>query len=167
MESGDVEMASREDDERFMRAAVQAAREGIRGGQAPFGACLAREGEVLARAHNVVWRTTDITAHAEVHAIRRACRELGTVDLSGTVMYATCEPCPMCFSACHWARTDRIVYGARIDDARAAGFSELAIGNREMKERGASPVTVTGGVLREECLELFERWRRRPDRRVY
>lgn len=154
-------------DERFMREAVETARRGIEDGQTPFGACIVRDGEVVARGHNVVWATTDITAHAEVHAIRRACRTLETVDLSGCVIYTTCEPCPMCFAACHWARLDRIVYGARIEDAREAGFNELGISNREMKRRGGSPVEIEGDVLREACVELFRAWRERPDSRAY
>src|SRR5688572_18464025 len=104
-------------DEQFMRLALAKARDGVEGGQSPFGACVVREGRVVACVHNVVWATTDITAHAEVHALRQACRELGTIDLSGSTIYSTCEPCPMCFSACHWARTTRIVYGASIADA--------------------------------------------------
>lgn len=154
-------------DERFMRRAVEAARRGIDEGQTPFGACVVRGGEAVACEHNVVWATTDITAHAEIHAIRRACRELGTVDLSGGVIYTTCEPCPMCFAACHWARLDRIVYGASIADARQAGFNELTISNREMKRRGGSSVELVGGVLREACVDLFRRWRERPDSRAY
>lgn len=155
------------EDERFMRRAVEAARRGIEDGQTPFGACVVRDGEVVACEHNVVWATTDITAHAEVHAIRRACRELGTVDLSGCEIYTTCEPCPMCFAACHWARLDRIVSGARIADAREAGFNELGIPNREMKRRGESPVELEEDVLREACVELFRTWEERPDSRAY
>jgi tRNA(Arg) A34 adenosine deaminase TadA len=155
------------EDERFMRRAVEAALRGIEDGQTPFGACVVRDGEVVACEHNVVWATTDITAHAEVHAIRRACRELGTVDLSGCAIYTTCEPCPMCFAACHWARLDRIVHGARIEDAREAGFNELEIPNREMKRRGGSPVELVEDVLRDECVELFRTWAERPDSRTY
>lgn len=154
-------------DERHMLRAVEAARRGIESGQTPFGACIVRDGEVVTCEHNVVWGTTDITAHAEVHAIRRACRALATVDLSGAVIYTTCEPCPMCFSACHWARLDQIVYGARIEDAREAGFNELGISNREMKRRGGSPVEIEGDVLREACVELFRTWEERPGSRVY
>ena len=115
----------------------------------------------------MVWATTDITAHAEAHAIREACRTLGTIDLSGCTMYSTCEPCPMCFSACHWARITRIVYGAGIEDAKTAGFNELTIPNVTMKEVGGSPVDVTGGCLHAENIRLFDRWLQRPDRRVY
>lgn len=155
------------EDHALMRIAVEVAREGIGRGQTPFGACVAREGRVVARDHNHVWGTTDATAHAEVLVVRRACRELATVDLSGCDIFTTCEPCPMCFTACHWARLDRIVYGAGIGDARDAGFRELEIPAREMKRRGGSPVRLRGGVEREACVELFREWSARPDSRAY
>ncbi|NLC55996.1 MAG: nucleoside deaminase [Armatimonadetes bacterium] len=150
-----------------MRLAIAQAREGIQRGQTPFGACIVRDGVVVAGAHNAVWAHTDITAHAEIEAIRAACRALGTVDLSGCTIYSTCEPCPMCFSACHWANLDRIVYGATIADAARAGFRELAIPNEQMKSYGQSTIQLTSGVLHAECAALFEEWGARPDRRSY
>lgn len=164
--------AEEERDARHMRRAVEVARAGVASGQTPFGACIVRgeatgEEAVVAAEHNEVWATTDATAHAEVQAIRAACRELGTIDLSGCTIFTTCEPCPMCFAACHWARLDRVVFGARIADARAAGFNELALSNEEMKRRGGSPLELVPGVEREACVELFRRWAERPDRRAY
>jgi tRNA(Arg) A34 adenosine deaminase TadA len=114
-----------------------------------------------------VWTDADITAHAEIVAIRDACRKLGTVDLSGCVIYSTTEPCPMCFSACHWAKISRIVFGTGIEDARRAGFSELTISNEQMKGMGRSPVRVEGGFLRDEAARLFEEWGRAPGKRTY
>lgn len=154
-------------DEKCMRLAIDKAKQGVERGQTPFGACIAKEGEVIICVHNIVWERTDITAHAEIHAIREACKKLNTVDLSGCVMYATCEPCPMCFSACHWARIPKIVYGTSIDDAKKLGFSELTISNREMKQFGASPIEIVSDCLRDENLALFEFWNRREDKRVY
>jgi guanine deaminase len=153
--------------EHWMRLAIAKAREGIAAGQTPFGACIVRGDETIALAHNVVLRTTDITAHAEVIAIRDACRATARIDLAGCVIYSTCEPCPMCFGACHWARLDRIVYGASIADAASAGFRELSISNVEMKRRGGSPVEITPNFLRDEAMELFEQWMRVPGRRAY
>jgi tRNA(Arg) A34 adenosine deaminase TadA len=150
-----------------MRLAIDTAREGIAAGQTPFGAAIVRGDEAVAVAHNVVLRTTDITAHAEVTAIREACRALKTIDLGGCVIYSTCEPCPMCFAACHWANLDRIVYGASIADAAACGFRELSISNAEMKQKGGSRVELVPGFLREESVELFREWTRRPGRRTY
>ncbi len=154
-------------DEKFMRLAMEKAREGIRNGQTPFGACIVKNQEVIACVHNVVWHTTDITAHAEVHAIREACKKLGTIDLSGATIYSTCEPCPMCFSACHWARISRIVFGARIEDAQHAGFNELSISNQIMKKFGNSPVEIVADFLRQENQALFEEWLKAPNHRGY
>ncbi len=150
-----------------MRLALDKAKQGVLAGQSPFGACVARAGEVLSCEHNVVWMTTDITAHAEIHAIREACRKFRTIDLSGCVIYSTCEPCPMCFSACHWARISKIVYGASIWDAQASGFHELPIPNSRLKELGASPVEITGDFLRSEALALFQFFDNQPNKRTY
>jgi len=155
------------DDERFMRSAIEMARSGIEAGQAPFGACIVREGRIVACAHNEVWRRTDITAHAEVVALRTACRSLGTIDLSGCTIYATAEPCPMCFTACHWARMSRIVFAGRIADAAEAGFRELTISNHDMKRLGGSEIEIVADVLRDEARELFRLFADRPQRGVY
>jgi tRNA(Arg) A34 adenosine deaminase TadA len=154
-------------DEDFMRAAIEKAREGVSRGQTPFGACVVKDGRIVSSAYNTVWEDVDITAHAEVTAIRQACSKLKTVDLSGCVIYSTCEPCPMCFSAIHWAGIEKIVYGATIGDAKKAGFSELKICNADMKEFGCSPVKILGGFMREEALDLFKQWSQRKDKKVY
>ncbi len=154
-------------DRAFMEMAIREARKNLRtldGG--PFGACIVREGAVLAVARNTVLRN-DATAHAEVNAIRKACRKLGRYDLSGSIIYSTTEPCPMCFSAVHWARIGTIVYGTNISDARGAGFHELEISNRRLKTLGRSPIAVIGDFLRPECLELFEAWGALPGKLLY
>jgi guanine deaminase len=153
--------------EHWMRLAIEKAREGIAAGQTPFGACIVRGSEPIALAHNVVLRTSDITAHAEVIAIRDACRATRGIDLAGCVIYSTCEPCPMCFSACHWANLDRIIYGATIADAAACGFREMPISNAEIKRLGRSRIEITGAFLRDEAAELFRDWMLRPGRRTY
>jgi tRNA(Arg) A34 adenosine deaminase TadA len=154
-------------DERFMRLALKKAMEGVRKGQTPFGSCIVRGGEVVAAAHNTVWKTCDPTAHAEVNAIRKAARKLNAIDLSGCILYSTCEPCPMCFAAIHWARLDAAVFGARIADAKRLGFNELAVPNRTLKRLGRSPVALVEDFLRDECLELFRAWASDPRRRSY
>ena len=154
-------------DERWMRLAIETARQGIVAGQTPFGACIVRGDELVIAAHNVVWKTTDVTAHAEVTAIRQACRAMGKIDLSACAIYSTCEPCPMCFAACHWARLGRIVFGAAIADAAAAGFNELRLSNADMKRLGGSALAIEGGVLREEAAGLFHEWARQPNSRHY
>ena len=154
-------------DKEFMRKAIDKARQGIANGQTPFGACIARNGDAIACEHNRVWETTDITAHAEIVAIREACRKLGTVDLSGCDIYATTEPCPMCFSAIHWARIGRVFFGTGIADAREAGFNEISVSNSDMARLGKSPVKVTGGLMRDENLALFREFLARPGKKVY
>ena len=154
-------------DEKFMRLAIKAARKGIAAGQTPFGACVVKDGRRISTAYNRVWENTDITAHAEILAIRDACAKLGTIDLSNCVLYSTCEPCPMCFSACHWARISKIVYGAGIADARIFGFSELEISNAHMKQASGSAIEIVGGLLKDKCLALFAEWSERKDRRAY
>src|SRR5947199_8683101 len=114
-------------EQEFMRLAIQKAQEGIACGQSPFGSVIVRAGDVVAATHNTVWRDGDPTAHAEVNCIRRAATALGTIFLNGCTMYSTTEPCPMCLSATHWAKIARVVYGASIADAAAAGFCELYV----------------------------------------
>lgn len=154
-------------DEDWMRQAIDWGETAIANGQTPFGAVIVQAGAIVASAHNIVWLTGDVTAHAEVTAIRHACAALGTIDLTGCAIYSTCEPCPMCFSAIHWARLDRIIYGASIADAQTAGFHEMPISNERMKQLGGSRVEVAGGVLRDECRALFRRWAREPGARAY
>lgn len=148
-------------DDEFMRIALETAWKGIKQGEAPFGACLVKEGRILAAVHNVARRTWDSTAHAEVQAIREACRKLKALDLSGTVLYATCEPCPMCFSACCWAKIPKVIYGARIEDAERLGIRQIPIDAARMKELSRWPVELVGDVLRAEGVELLKAWPRK------
>ena len=148
-------------DEKWMRMAIDKAREALDKGQTPFGAVIVKNGELVVAAHNVVWETTDITAHGEVTAIRLACRKLNTIDLRGCEIYSSTEPCPMCFSAIHWSGMGRIVFGASIADAKMAGFNELTLSNQDMKRIGGSKVELVGGVLKEESVEVFREFLRR------
>jgi len=114
-----------------------------------------------------VWRDTDPTAHAEVNCIRAAARELRTIDLSRCDLYSTCEPCPMCLSAIHWAKIRRVVFGAGIEDAAAAGFSELRVPALTLAKLGGSKLTIEGGLLSEECRALFQEFRRAGSGKLY
>lgn len=154
-------------DEQAMLCAIEAAREGIEAGQSPFGACIVRGNEILAAAHNAVWAQTDPSAHAEIRAIRQASQALNTIDLGDCTIYSTCEPCPMCFAAIHWARIGRVVYGASIADAEAGGFRELPISNEQMKTLSRSDIRITPGLLREPCAALFTQWKQRTDAKTY
>ncbi len=153
--------------EKFMQLAIKKAEAGIAKGQTPFGACIVKDGEVISCEHNKVFAALDITAHAEILAIRKACLKLKKIDLSGAVIYSTCEPCPMCFSACHWAKISLIIYGASIADAQKSGFNELNISNEQLKQTGKSAIELVGGILKQKNLNLFGKWISRSDKRSY
>jgi tRNA(Arg) A34 adenosine deaminase TadA len=154
-------------DKKFIQLAIEKAKEGIGKGQTPFAACIVKDSKVISCAHNTVWKANDVTAHAEINAIRMACKKLNSIDLSGCTVYSTTEPCPMCFSACHWARISGIVYGTSINDSRKNGFNELSISNSKMKSIGQTDLEVVGSFARDECLELFEIWSHQKDKKPY
>jgi len=148
------------DDRDFMEAAISIARDGIKDGQSPFGACIAKGGKIISCEHNKVWKNSDATAHAEIEVIRAACGNLKSIDLSGCMIYSTTEPCPMCFSAIHWAKISVIFYGATIEDAKKYGFSELEIKNRTMEKVGGQKIPLRPGFMRDECVALFKEWKK-------
>jgi tRNA(Arg) A34 adenosine deaminase TadA len=142
----------------LMRLAIDKARQGMGAGQSPFGCAIALGDQVVSVEHNAVWLTTDSTAHAEVNAIRTACRLVGAIHLTGAVVATTCEPCPMCMAALHWARAETVYYGATIADATAAGFNELSLSAAELLRLGGSTVRLEPGLLASECRDLFTEW---------
>jgi tRNA(Arg) A34 adenosine deaminase TadA len=147
--------------ETFMREALKSALLGIRKGDGgPFGACLVRGQRVLAVAHNTVLRENDATCHAEMNVIRKASRQLGSWNLSGTTIFSTTEPCPMCFSAIHWARIAHLVFGTTIADVKRLGFRELTLRATTLRRIGGAKVTITEGFLRGECLKLLDEWKK-------
>jgi len=146
-------------EEKYMVLAIKKARENLRkvdGG--PFGACIVKGSRVIATAKNTVL-IHDATCHAEINAVRLASRKLKTHDLKGCVIYSTTEPCPMCFSAIHWAGIDPIIYGTSIRDARKLGFNEMIISNCHMKRLGRSRVKIIRAYLKNDCLKLFDDWK--------
>lgn len=151
----------------LMRLAIEKAREGIARGQSPFGCAIAVGDDVIAVAHNTVLQTVDITAHAEVVALREACRRLGTIFVERADVACTCEPCPMCMTALHWARVQVVSFGATIDDAGRAGFNELSLPAAEVCRLGGSNIRLIPGVRAGECRELFDEWRSHPESRAY
>jgi len=146
---------------KFMFKALASAYKGIKkreGG--PFGACIVKKNKIIAVAHNTVLKNQDATCHAEINAIRLASKKLKTWNLKGYKIYSTTEPCPMCFSAIHWAQIDEIIYGTNIIDVKKLGFNELSISNNHIKKIGHSSVKIKKGVMRQECLELLEAWKK-------
>jgi guanine deaminase len=154
-------------EKRYMEKAIAKAMDGVMKGNSPFGSCIVRGDRIVAVAHNTVLAKKDATNHAEMNAIRLACRELGSHELAGCVVYSTTEPCPMCFSAIHWAKAKAIVYGTGIADVKRLGFSELTVSDRRMKREGHSKVRIKSGFMREECLELLQFWKRRKGKKTY
>ncbi|MBI4982828.1 MAG: nucleoside deaminase [Candidatus Omnitrophica bacterium] len=132
----------------------------------PFGACIVKDDKVIALAHNTVLKN-DATCHAEINAIRIASKKIKSFDLTGCIIYSTTEPCPMCFSAIHWARIDTIVFGTTIQDAQRIGFNELKISSAMLKLLGKSKVKLAKSKLLKECRQLFSGWNVLPERKIY
>jgi guanine deaminase len=145
---------------KFMREAVKEAFKGVEqnhGG--PFGAVIVREGKIIAKAHNEVIKNSDPTAHAEINAIKKASKKLGTFDLSGCEIYTTCMPCPMCLGAIKWANIKTLYYGATSKDADKIGFRDKEFYEKEFLE--------LKNIDREECLKPFEAWSAKEDKILY
>jgi tRNA(Arg) A34 adenosine deaminase TadA len=141
-----------------MHRAIESARRGMAAGEPPIGACVVRDGKPIATAHNSVVSELDVTAHAEIIAIRKACKSLGLIDLSGCHLYVTVEPCAMCIAACHYAGISLIVFGARLSDIDAITGNELIAPYAEMFAEGSDAATMVGDFLRNDCLELLREW---------
>lgn len=156
-------MASREE---LMREALRLARESVAAGGGPFAAMVVKDGAVVAAATNRVVPDRDPTAHAEVLAIREACRRLGTFRLDGCEMYASCEPCPMCAGAIAWARVSRVRYAGTRDDAAAAGFDDARLW-AEMSRPPAGCSVPAERLLEAEGSGPFDAWAAKPDRTRY
>lgn len=151
----------------FMRLAITFSAKNVTeniGG--PFGAVVVKDGEIVAGSGNKVTSTNDPTAHAEVSAIRLACAKLNTFDLSGCVIYTSCEPCPMCLGAIYWAKIDTIYYANTKVDAENIGFSDKFIYEELEKEMGNRSLPVVQ-LMRDEALEAFKLWEKSPMRIDY
>jgi guanine deaminase len=151
----------------LMRRALALAREGLDSNSGgPFGAVVARDGEVIGEGFNRVTSSNDPTAHAEVVAIREACRTLQTFQLDECVIYASCEPCPMCLGAIYWARPKRLVIACTRDDAAAAGFDDAFIYDEIARDSEDRKLPIDW-LLRDEGIELFSEWAAKPDKILY
>jgi len=153
-------------DRRFLELAIQTAGENMDDGGGPFGAVVVREGKIIARAGNRVVPGHDPTAHAEVMAIRMAAEHLGTHDLGGCTIYASCEPCPMCLGAVYWAGIRRIVYASDRYRAAEAGFSDNRIYEELALESTRRSIAMVRG-LKEEGDSILKRWEELPDKTEY
>ncbi len=150
----------------LMLRAIRLSEESVERGGGPFGAVIARDGEIIAEASNCVTIDKDPTAHAEVSAIRKAAAKLGTYDLRGCEIYTSCEPCPMCLGAIYWAHLDKIYYANNRKDAADAGFdddfiyTELAVSPEKRKK----PSLI---IMQEEAKRAFNLWKNKLDKNEY
>jgi tRNA(Arg) A34 adenosine deaminase TadA len=141
----------------FMQLAIRLATENVRGGGGPFGAVIAKEGEIVATGVNTVTSANDPTAHAEVNAIREACKALGSFQLPGCVLYSSCEPCPMCLGAVYWARLDSMFFGNTCHDAAEVGFDDSFIYEELRVPTGQRKLPMVR-LLPEKAIESFRAW---------
>ena len=152
--------------EYFMRRAIELSEESVRNGGGPFGAVIVRDGEIVAEGSNCVTIDNDPTAHAEVNTIRKACKKLGTFNLSGCEIYTSCEPCPMCLGAIYWAHLDKIYYGNNKDDAAKVGFDDAFI-YEELDLKPADRKKPSEVMLADEAIEAFRMWEQKMDKTEY
>jgi guanine deaminase len=151
----------------FMARAIELAIENVRTGRGgPFGAVVAKNGQILAEGSNSVTQDNDPTAHAEVVAIREACRKLGAFELTGCDIYASCEPCPMCLGAVYWARPDRVYFGCTAGDAASAGFDDSLIYS-EISQPHSQRKIPMAQMMHAEALEAFRAWEKQTNKVPY
>lgn len=152
--------------EELMQRAIELSINSVRNGGGPFGAVIAREGEIIAEGSNGVTIYNDPTAHAEVTAIRKACEKLGTFELKGCEIYTSCEPCPMCLGAIYWAHLDKIYYANDRKDAADIGFDDDFI-YQEIEVKPQYRKKSSEILMREEGLEAFRIWNKKTDKIEY
>ena len=153
-------------DKELMLRAIRLSEESVKSGGGPFGAVIARNGEVVAEASNCVTIDCDPTAHAEVSAIRKAAKAIGSFDLGGCSIYTSCEPCPMCLGAIYWAHLDRIYYANDRKDAAKIGFDDEFIYeeiDRKIEDRHKPMIA----LMRDEALGAFRMWEENTEKTEY
>ncbi|NNF00004.1 MAG: nucleoside deaminase [Pyrinomonadaceae bacterium] len=156
-----------ENDRKFMLEAIRLAQKGVdsdAGG--PFGALVVRRDEIIGAGWNCVTSMNDPTAHAEVMAIRKACKAINSFQLEECVLYTSCEPCPMCLGAIYWARPDRILYACTREDAAKVGFDDQFIYD-EIAGEIADRKIETINFMRDLALPVFESWQKKPNKIEY
>ena len=149
-----------------MRMAIRLSIENVDNGGGPFGAVIVRDGNVIATGVNRVVPDTDPTAHAEIAAIRSACRKLGTFRLDGCTVYSSCEPCPMCLGAIYWAHLDRLYYGNDKHDAAEIGFDDAFI-YKELSLNPSERILKSEQLLHNEAILAFRQWQAKDDKVEY
>jgi guanine deaminase len=151
----------------FMARAIELSIENVRTGRGgPFGAVVVKDGKMIAEAANNVTGTNDPTAHAEILAIREACRKLGAFELSGCEIYTSCEPCPMCLGAIYWARPDRVYYGNTAADAAKVGFDDSFIYDEIPLPLDQRKIPMVQ-MMPHEAIEGFRAWEKQANKVPY
>ena len=151
----------------FMREAIRLSLENVKNGNGgPFGAMIVMNGKIIAEGYNQVTSQNDPTAHAEIVAIRRACDTLDTFHLTGAEIYCSCEPCPMCLAAIHWARIEKIYYANTQEDARHIGFDDYAIYEELTKNSRERKIPISQ-ILPKEGKAAFRAWEEKVDKTPY
>ena len=156
-----------EQDREFMKRAIELARVGMAANAGgPFGAVIVKDGKIIGEGNNRVTSSNDPTAHAEIIAIREACGSLQNFQLDGCTIYTSCEPCPMCLGAIYWARPDRVVYACNREDAAGIGFDDDFI-YTELEKPNEARELVMISLMRNEALEVFTEWAKKPNKIEY
>lgn len=151
----------------FLQLAIDTALDNIKSNNGgPFGAVIVKDGVLIAKSPNTVTSSNDPTAHAEINAIRLACKELKTFDLSGCEIYSSCEPCPMCLSAIYWARISKVYYAADRFDAQKAGFDDSFIYNEISLSEKERSICMENAMHKEGQLP-FELWQETENKTKY
>ncbi len=153
-------------DRKFMVDVIQLSMDNIKKGGGPFAAVIVKDGKIIATGTNSVTNDNDPTAHAEVNAIRNACRKLKTFDLSGCTIYTSCEPCPMCLGAIYWAHIEKVFFGNNKTDARNIGFDDSFIYNEIELPIDKRKVKFIQ-LLPEEAIKTFKAWEQKEDKIAY
>lgn len=154
-------------DKDFLEIAAKDAEKGMKKGDGgPFGAVIVKNGKIIATAHNTVLKSCNPTSHAEINAIHIASKQKKHPFFEGCTIYSTTEPCPMCFSAIHWGRFNKVVFGTSIQDVKKLGFNELSISNINMKRWGKSPLKINQ-IKSLPCQALLAKWKVLPHKKTY
>ena len=149
-----------------MQRAIELSLESINSGGGPFGSVIVKDDKIISEGMNRVTVNNDPTAHGEIVAIRNACKELNTFNLSDCFLYSSCEPCPMCMSAIYWSRIDKVYYGNTRDDAKKIEFDDSFIYSEISKENKDRSILMEQ-ISRDEALEAFEVWKNKTDKTKY
>ena len=151
---------------KFMKRAIELSKESINSGGGPFGSVIVQNDKIISEGINRVTVNNDPTAHGEIVAIRNACKELNTFNLSNCLLYSSCEPCPMCMSAIYWSRIGKVYYANTREDAKKIEFDDSFIYS-EISKQNKDRSILMEQILRDEALEAFEIWKNKTDKTKY